>query len=236
MIKIKINNKEYEIEYYDLLKFCKELTLELTNEETNRINFKEYQKKYTYFSPYFDYIFGEQKNTVINPFYLENPKFECKDNKYIITEPNNLSHIFTYSTDDFIGLNETNKIETGFFILEDGTIIDNRYVERHLINATTLLNNYLIQDKYLCKSFFRLKHDKYYMFKIIDFLIKEKGVIYGRKDGNRILDLTINQLDITEEQLNTINLLSKKYKINLCNFEVLNKYNKKHIKNRIYND
>ena len=33
------------------------------------------------------------------------------------------------------------------------------------------------------------------MFKIIDFLIKEKGVIYGRKDGNRILDLTINQLD-----------------------------------------
>ena len=44
MIKIKINNKEYEIEYYDLLKFCKELTLELTNEETNRINLKNFKK------------------------------------------------------------------------------------------------------------------------------------------------------------------------------------------------
>ena len=233
MIKIKINSKEYEIEYYDLLKFCKELTLELTNEETNRINFKEFQKKYTYFSPYFDYIFGEQKNIIINPFYLENSTFECKDNKYNIIESNNLSHIFTYSNDDFIGLNKTNKIENGFFILEDGTIIDNRYVERHLINATTLLNNYLIQDKYLCKSFFILKHDKYYMFKIIDFLIKEKGVIYGRKDSNKILDLTINQLDITEEQLNIINLLSKKYNINLNNFEILNKYKKKCMKNRI---
>lgn len=74
------------------------------------------------------------------------------------------------------------------------------------------------------------------MFKIIDFLIKEKGVIYGRKDCNRILDLTINQLYITDEQLNTINLLSKKYTINLNNFEILNKYNRKDIKNRIYND
>lgn len=71
------------------------------------------------------------------------------------------------------------------------------------------------------------------MFKIIDFLIKEKGIIYGRKDCNRILDLTINQLYITDEQLNTINLLSKKYTINLNNFEILNKYNRKDIKNRI---
>lgn len=230
MIKIKINNKEYEIEYYDLLEFCKELTLELINEETNRINFKEFQKKYTYFYPYFDYIFGEQKNIIINPFYLDDCIFEFKDNKYHITESNNLTHTFTYSSDDYVGLNKTNTIETGFFILEDGTIIDNRYVDRHLVNATTLLNNYLIQDKYLCKSFLRLKQDKYYIFKIIDFLIKEKGIIYGRKESNRILDLTINQVDITKKQLNTINLLSKKYKTNICNFEELNKYNKKYVK------
>lgn len=226
MININKDDEFYKIEYYEILMFCKKMTEELIRSKTKRIKYENLKQKYSYFEPYFDFIFGENKYILNNPFYLENTIFESTLNKYFITK-NNYVYNFNYSSDYCVGLNKTGIVEYGFFILQDGTLLDNRYAERHLMNAMTILNNYLIKDKYINKLFLKNKMDNYYMYNIIDFLIKEIGIIYGRKDGNKILDTTINKYEITKEQLNTINRLSKKYKINITNFEDLNRYNKK---------
>lgn len=227
MIKVINKDKEYKLEYYELLNFCKFITEELIQDNSNKQDFFKLKKEYSYYEPYFDYIFGKNTFTMHNPLYIENTKLISKNNKYIIKKDNE-DYNFTYTNDHIIGLNNLYKVDCGFIILEDGTILDNSYVERHVINARNILNQYLIRDKETNIYFKKyIKNDEYNIYKIVDFLIEEKAMIYGRKNGNLNIELTININKLTKEQLKTISKLKRKYKIDIKDYNELDKYNQK---------
>lgn len=227
MIKVINKDKEYKLEYYELLNFCKLITEELIQDNSNKQDFFKLKKEYSYYEPYFDYIFGKNNFTMHNPLYIENTKLISKSNKYIIKKDNE-DYNFTYTNDYIIGLNNLYRVDCGFIILEDGTILDNSYVERHVINARNILNQYLIRDKETNKYFKKyIKSDEYNIYKIVDFLIEEKAMIYGRKNGNLNIELTININKLTKEQLKTISKLKRKYKIDIKDYNELDKYNQK---------
>ena len=52
-------------------------------------------------------------------------------------------------------------------------------------------------------------------------------MIYGRKNGNLNIELTININKLTKEQLKTISKLKRKYKIDIKDYNELDKYNQK---------
>ena len=227
MIKVINKDKEYKLEYYELLDFCKKITEQLIHDNSNKQEFFKLKKQYSYYEPYFDYVFGKNNFIILNPLYIKDTKLTSNGNKYII-EKDNIDYNFTYANDNAIGLNKLYKVDCGFIILEDGTILDNRFVERHLINARNILNQYLIRDKEINISFKKyIKGDEYNIYKIVDFLIEEKAIIYGRKNGNLNIELTININKLTKEQLKTITKLKRKYKIDIKDYNELNNYNQK---------
>ena len=228
MTKIITNkNQEIDIKYYEIEEYCKN---EISNNKENIEDFNNFKKDYNYFNPCFDYIFHNKKYILYDPLLIKNTKLYNENRYYYIIEDN--MQVTNKNFYDFTLMNDTcvsiiknpYEIYEGFFILDDGTILTNNFVERHLRSAKLILNNYLINSLLVYKKYlnFIKKNEKYFQYHIIDFLTEDLGIIHGKKYSHNI-DLIINSLIITDNQLNTIKRLKKYYKVN---YEDCNNYNK----------
>lgn len=234
MTKIITNkNIEVDIKYCEIENFC---INEIMNNNEYLKEFMEFKKNYNYFNAYFDFIFHTKKYKLCEPLLIKGTYLFNNDNYYYIIkdnkEINKGYYDFTLMSDFYISI-VTNpyEIQEGFFILNDGTLLTTNYVERHLKSAKVILNNYLIKHSYVYKKYLRFIEDKGINFEyyIIDFLIENLGIIYGKKYGINV-DLISNKYTITQTQLNTIKKLLKYY--NVKNEDYNNFNNKMFYKNR----
>lgn len=216
MIKITNNkNESILLKYYHIEKYC---INEINKNKKDIANFNEFNNKYSYFNPYFDYIFHIKKYKLHEPLLIPNTILNNENRYYYIIEKdkeviNSNSYDFTLMDDIGISIKtDPYLINEGFFILSDGTMITNNFVERHLCNAKMILNNELIKSITIYNKYkkFINQNGQYFQYNIIDFLIESLGIIYGKKDG-KIIKLTMNNKIITKKQLNTIRELKSKY-------------------------
>lgn len=234
LIKIITNEKEeIHLKYYEIEKYC----INEINKKYQK-KFNDFKNKYNYYKPYFDYIFHLEKYKLYNPLLIPNSILINENNYYYINKDEEIKNKYNYDfslmNDICISIvNNPYEIEEGFFILKDGTILTNNYVERHLKSARLILNSYLINSFSIYKNYLKFiaNNDKYFQYKIIDFLTEDLGIIHGKRQGMNI-DLITNNEKITEKQLNTLKKLKKYFKTNYEDYNNYNRINKLIYRNR----
>ena len=228
-------NKEIDIKYYQIENFCRNEIIKNNYIE----DFNKFKINYNYFNAYFDYIFHIKKYILKEPLCIPNTYLYNKYKFYYILNNNEElvnSYNFDFSLMNDICASIVNnpfEINEGFFILKDGTLLTNNYVERHLKSAKMILNSYLINSITFYKDYLKFieNNDIYFQYKIIDFLTENLGIIHGKRYG-KYIDLIINNEKITKEQLDTLKKIKKYFKTNSEDFNNYNKINKLIYRNR----
>lgn len=174
------DNKTYKLNYYEINDFCKMICLN----EDNRIAFQEYQKDYTYFEAYFDYVIFELGYKLSNGLIKEGSVF-CECNQMYSEEFIKMKSYMPYMarcSDRVLRIHKLNK-ETPTATIDPNGMAMMAYLEEdsrgtHIATARTILNQILIRNKKICEHWFQNNINP--LTELMDLgFIRSSGIEYG---------------------------------------------------------
>ncbi len=210
------NGSKISCLYYEIEEKCKEICKEYCSLSLDNLKeFENFSKDYTYFAPYFDFVFGNLEYSLLHFGLNETIMLTGikKERVYVLKQYS--SYFDKYVTLDFgakfLHFSSDKDLKIEPFIpersLEPCFITHDLYklvpsIGGHRALAYQLLNLGMIRDKELCEKMFSLKQDQSEMgeilmflwpllrFDIYDYLKKQCMVVYHSKN------CTQEQLDL----------------------------------------
>lgn len=186
-------NKYEEMEYYDVLEYCKHIaTLPMFKDD-----FEEFKKHYNYFTAYFDYVMFRLGYIMINPLFYEgycattfNNQFYCfydESNDYDSIR-NHLHGIAQMDSSYFLKASKvddlTLQIEQQTTDIKRDTLITPDMISMmskttiglsHVISGNTILNQLLIASKEVVEDYEKCFFDD--DSSAVDYLVNKMGFI-----------------------------------------------------------
>lgn len=215
MIKI-IGNINVQLLYYSINGYLKDLVFRyIANDVEKQKDFEEFSRKYTVFSPYFDYAMSHCDIMIENPFFMEDKFLFKRGNRYFIEKKDTYENLLNKEVyfydmitcdDKMMGLNKLSEHSDGCIIDSEGNRFELDMTPRHLHIANAILNQRLISsvNVYINYKKFVEKYGKYY---VIDFLVYDLGYIYVKYSSSTAV---YNPLLVTNKQLNELHSLQVK--------------------------
>lgn len=133
-----------------------------------------FSQKYTYFTPFFDFVLQELEYKLINAFGVENAIMYADDNEIYWVHENQNCVLFPASDDQHIGLYKMSKDELELCMLDErlnGIAPTNL---GHELISRLILHNYFLSDKELFQKYIVECESIFYFFNHTEFLIKNK--------------------------------------------------------------
>ena len=214
MIKI-IGSINIELPYYSINGYLKDLVFRyISNDEEKQKDFEEFSRKYTVFSPYFDYAMSHCGIMIENPFFMGDKCLLLRGNHYYIEEKDTYENLqnkklYYYDMvtcdDKMIGLNKESDYSDGCIIDSDGNRFELAMTSRHLHISHAILNQRLISSvkDYNKYEKYVEKYGKHY---VIDFLVYNLGYMYVKYSSSTSM---YNPELVTNKQLIVFKSLQK---------------------------
>lgn len=173
-ILVSKDNQKIKCKYYELGRVCQEII----QKEIKDIHLKEkyiaFSQKYTYFTPFFDFVLQELGYKLINAFGVENAKMYANDNEIHWVHLKQDYILFPTSDDEHIGLEKMNKENLKLCMLDEDLYCISSSHTRHEMISRLILHNYFLCDKELFQKYIEERNINFYFFDHIQFLIKNK--------------------------------------------------------------
>lgn len=157
-MKVKLidkNKKEYEMQYYQVNDFCKLLCYQKDNID----KFKEFEKDYTYFEAYFDFVIFELGYKMKNILF-ENEIIMANNEEIFTKDRIEKGQIYAYMTkcsDSILRIKKDSDVSMDSLIDPNGysmmSYMNANAHGNHTVTSRTILNQMFIKNKRICDYF-----------------------------------------------------------------------------------
>lgn len=193
------NNERFEMNYWEVEEFCKKICLK----EENKASFEEFSKKYTYFTPYFDYVMEVKKYIFFNCLFNEEHCLIFNDDAYYFSSIigstysdtiNNFKFLIEYL--DYSDLTRISDEELDIKLQKteytDDCVIDPNCIGMmskssvgsdygsHVVTGATVLNHLLSKSRIITEDYWKYINqyeEIYYEDFGIDYLVERLGFL-----------------------------------------------------------
>lgn len=176
-ILVSKDNQKIKCKYYELGRVCQEIIQKEMKDIHAKEKYVAFSQKYTYFTPFFDFVLQELGYKLINAFDVENAIMYAKDSEIHWVHLNQDYTLFSTSDDEHIGLEKINKDNFKFGMLDKDLYCISSSHTRHEMISRLILHNYFLGDKELFQKYMEERNINFYFFDHIQFLIKNKSFL-----------------------------------------------------------
>lgn len=181
---IKPNGTSVYMEYYEVENFCIEEIKKIISVNVKLMEkFQNFQKKYSYFKPYFDFIVFEMGYIFLNPL-LKESKFGIIENIDLSKKTSSPMLQSTPMNDENLHIKE---LSFGFYpssiITVDDFVLDKENYISHKNLLDHILNQILISSKEIYYDYLKYKNEGNYLVNRLGFMwfanyeVYEEGVL-----------------------------------------------------------
>lgn len=211
-------NIKFSVPVSDIYSFCEKYCEEyISKSEENKEKFLEFKKRYTYFSPYYDFLICSLKWISYPSLIDETSYVTCSDNdiekrlrtlslirnfdyEEMYKKNSKYTMMLLNSNDENIGLeNEFTKVFEGFFD-EYGTYLSNDVTKFHEVTAMIILNGICASNGEVIKDLYLYRKDRTNLYE--DYLMERLGfLIVGNYRGNMQIMYNPNLVSPSQRKL-----------------------------------
>lgn len=176
-ILISKDNQQIKCKYYELDRICQGIIQNETKNFYVQKKFIEFSQKYSYFTPFFDFVLQELGYKLINAFGVQNAVMYAVNNQIHWAHGNQDYVLFSTFDDEHIGLEKMSKENLKLCMLDENLYGIAPKNMGHELVSRLILHNYFLYDKELFQKYVEDSQGNFYFFNHTNFLMENKSFL-----------------------------------------------------------